>query len=404
MTVSFAAALDMIRARCAPTTGAEAVRLDAADARILAEAIIAPIDVPESANSAVDGYGFRHADQAVDREGGLRVVGIAAAGRMLDRTIGQGEAVRLFTGAVPPPGVDAIAMQEEATRRGDRVILNGEIQLGANIRAAGEDIPGGALVFEAGRQLGPFELGMLASLGLAAIPARRLLRVAVLSAGDELVNPGSTRVAGAVFDANRPMLMAMLRRMGMEASDIGIVADDPAAIAAALSRAAVDHDAIVSSAGMSVGDEDHLRHAAETLGALDFPSVAIKPGKPFAFGHIAGTPFFGLPGNPVAMMVTFLMLARPGLLRLAGATPKEPRRFPVALDFSIRRRAGRREFLRCGLRDGPEGPLAARYERGGAGILSSMGESDGLIELAEDVAEAAPGTRLPFIPFREFGV
>jgi molybdopterin molybdotransferase len=153
-----------------------------------------------------------------------------------------------------------------------------------------------------------------------------------------------------------------------------------------------------------VGDEDHLRGAAETLGALDFASVAIKPGKPFAFGHIAGTPFFGLPGNPVAMMLTFLLLARPGLLRLAGATTCEPRRYPVMLDFSVRRRPGRREFLRCGLRDGPNGPVAVRYDRGGAGVLSSMGDSDGLIELTEDVAEAAPGTRLPFIPFREFGV
>jgi molybdopterin molybdotransferase len=227
MTVSFAAALDMIRARCAPLTRAETVRLDAADSRILAEAIIAPVDVPESGNSAVDGYGFRHADAAMGRRAGLRVVGLAAAGRMLDRTIGQGEAVRIFTGAVPPPGVDSIAMQEEATRSGDRVILNRDIPLYANIRAVGEDIARGARVFEAGRQLGPFELGMLASLGLVAIPARRRLRVAVLSTGDELVKAGSTRVAGAVFDANRPMLMAMLGRMGMEARTLPRLSSAP---------------------------------------------------------------------------------------------------------------------------------------------------------------------------------
>jgi molybdopterin molybdotransferase len=402
--ISFAAALELVGKRCAPITGAAPILLGHARSRILAETITAPIDVPASDNSAVDGYGFRYADLETVRADGLSVIGVAAAGRPFVRAIRSGETVRIFTGAILSPGIDAIAMQEDIVRSGDRIILRGHVLPEANIRRAGEDIARHAPVFASGRRLGPVELGMLASLGIDRIRVRLPLRVAVLSAGDELIDPGERQIPGAIYDANRPVLLALLRAMGMEATDFGILADDQAQIGAALRRAAAGHDAIVTSAGVSVGDEDHLRGAVETFGGVDFASVAIKPGKPFAFGHIAGTPFFGLPGNPVAMVLTFLMLARPGLLRLAGASSRPPMRFPVESDFVLRRRPGRREFLRCRLRDGPDGPVATRFSRGGSGILSSVADSDGLLELVEDLVEIAPGMRLPFIPFSELGL
>jgi molybdopterin molybdotransferase len=404
MTISLAAALALVEKRCVCFTAAEKIALGTSLGRILAEDIVAPINVPASDNSAVDGYGFRHADLGIAREHGLRIVGVAAAGRAHGLNVGPGEAARIFTGAIPPSGVDAIAMQEESTRIGDRLRIDGDIPLHANIRRAGEDIARGTTVLAAGARLEAVQLGLLASLGLSDAPARRRLRVAVLSAGDELIDPGDAPGPGAIHDANRPVLLALLRRMDIDATDLGIMPDDPARIRATLEMAAAGHDAIVTSAGVSVGDEDHLRDTVESLGALDFWSVAIKPGKPFAFGHVAGVPFFGLPGNPVAMMITFLMLGRPGLLRLMGAAARPPLRFPVEAGFTLKRRPERREFLRCAVRHGPNGLIASRFGHGGSGILSSMAGSDGLLEIAEAVTDIAPGDRLPFIPFSEFGL
>jgi molybdopterin molybdotransferase len=404
MTLSLASALTIIEGRCQAVTDVEKVGLSDARMRILADSVVAAIDVPAARNSAVDGYGLRHADLAQARRSGLLLVGTAAAGRSCARTVGPGECVRIFTGAVPPSGVDTVAMQEMTALAGERVMLSRDIAPGANIREAGEDIARGRVVLENGRLLGPFELGVLASVGVAAIPVRKRLRVAVLSAGDELVDPGHSPGPGLIFDANRPVLSAMLGRMGFAAHDLGIMADDRQTVVAALRRAAGACDAIVTSAGVSVGDEDHLRGAIETLGALDFTSVAIKPGKPVSFGHVQGIPIFALPGNPVAMIVTFLMLARPGLMRLAGAGDRPILRFPAAVDFSLVRRPGLREFLRCSLAGGPDGPIATRYPRGGSGILSSMSDSDGFIELPEDLAELRPGMRMPFLPFSAFGL
>jgi molybdopterin molybdotransferase len=404
MTISLAAALELVEKRCVCVAPVETIPLGAALGRILAEDIVAPIDVPASDNSAVDGYGFRHADLGMARDRGLLVVGVAAAGRGHGLEVGPGEAVRIFTGAVPPSSVNAIAMQEEATQIGDRLRIEGDIPLQANIRRAGEDIATGTRVLAAGARLEAVQLGLLASLGISDASARRRLKVAVLSAGDELIDPGSAQGPGAIYDANRPVLLALLRRMDIDATDLGIMPDVPTRIRATLEMAAATHDAIVTSAGVSVGDEDHLRGAIESLGSLDFWSVAIKPGKPFAFGHVGGVPFFGLPGNPVAMMITFLILARPGLLRLMGAAAPPPTRFPVEAGFTLKRRPGRREFLRCAVKEGPNNLVASRFGHGGSGILSSMGGSDGLVEIAEAVTEIALGSRLTFIPFSEFGL
>lgn len=401
MTVAFAEALRLIETRCRPVADEELVALQDADGRILAADVVAPISVPPADNSAVDGYAFRHADLA---RGTFLMIGAAAAGRPFPGAIGEGQAVRILTGGLPPAGCDAIVMQEDVTIAGDRVTIPRDVRPHANIRRAGEDIRAGSVLLAAGRGLGPPEIGVLASVGAVEIAVRRPLRVAVFSSGDELVQPGETLWPGAVYDANRPMLLAMLRRLGMTASDRGVLPDGAAAIRVALADAARGHDAIVSSAGVSVGDEDHIRAAVLTLGSLDFEGVAIKPGSPMTAGHVAGVPFFGLPGNPVAMMVNFLMLARPGLLSLAGARSEPPKRIPVTAGFSAPSRTGRREYLRATLRAEDEKLVAVPCSRGGSGILTSMIACDGLIELEEAVAEVAEGATVPFIPLAALGL
>jgi molybdopterin molybdotransferase len=401
MTVTFAEALRLIETRCRPATGEETVVLHSADGRFLAADVVASICVPMADNSAVDGYAFRHADLA---RGTLSVIGTAAAGRPFPGTVGEGQAVRILTGGLLPEGCDTIVMQEDTAVEGDRVAVPAQAAPHANIRRAGEDIRSGSILLAAGRHLGPAEIGVLASVGLIAVAVRKPLRVAVFSSGDELLQPGEALRAGAVYDANRPMLCSMLKRLGMAVSDKGVLPDGVGAIRTALSEAARDHDAVVSSAGVSVGDEDHIRAAVLSLGGLDFEGVAIKPGRPMTAGHIAGVPFFGLPGNPVAMMVNFLMLARPGLLALAGATQELPMRIPVAAGFSGRSKPGRREYLRATLGTMAQKLAAVPCSRGGSGMLTSMIECDGLIELDEAIATVAEGDIVPFIPLATLGL
>jgi molybdopterin molybdotransferase len=402
MTISLSEAVALVERACAPVTETEPAGLAEADGRVLAEAIVAPIDVPAADNSAVDGYAVRYAAAGERR---LALVGISAAGRPFGRGLEPGEAVRIFTGAVPPGGVDAVAMQEEVERDGNFIAVPAGLPPQANIRRAGEDIKAGSTVFAAGRRLGPVEIGMLASLGVTRVIVRRKLRVAVFSTGDELIEAGQDRRSGAIYDANRPTLLALLARLDVAVTDLGILPDQEHAIVAALETAAAHHDAIISSAGVSVGDEDHMRSAVMKLGSLEFTSVAIKPGKPVSFGHIGGARFFGLPGNPAAMLIGFLLLARPGLLRVAGAEAGPLRRYPVAADFALRHKQGRTELLRCSLHAENDGRLLARrFARGGAALLSSIAESDGLVEIGETIGDVSPGMVLPFIPFSDLGL
>jgi len=398
--ISLAEALAAIAEAFQPATAAETVPLGEAHGRILAADITAPIAVPAADNSAVDGYAFRHADSA----GPLKIVGTAAAGHPYAKPVGNGEAVRIFTGAIMPEGADTVAPQEIVTASGVLLTVPGLGQ-GTNRRRAGEDIAAGSRIRTAGEPLDAAKIGMIASVGIADIPVRRPLRLAVFSTGDELIEGDAPLGPGQIYDSNRPVLLAMLKSLGIAATDLGILPDKQDIIAARLAEAARTHHAVVCSAGMSVGDEDHVKTAVRSLGALDFWSVAIKPGRPVAVGRIGATPFFGLPGNPVAMIVTFQTIVRPALLRLAGATPVEPRRFPVTADFQLARRPGKREFLRCTLHPG-EGHalLARRFERGGSGVLSSVADSEGLLEVAEDIAGITPGMTLPFLPFSSLGL
>jgi molybdopterin molybdotransferase len=401
-TIFFAEALTRVAARCTPVEGVETVPAADARNRILATDLVAPMAVPSADNSGVDGYAFRHADLLEHDE--FSVVGAAAAGRPFAGALKAGEAVRIFTGALPPGGADAIAMQEEVKPVGARIWIPRTVPRDANIRRAGEDIAAGVTVFGKGRRLAAAELGMLASLGFAELPVRRKLRIAVLSTGEELVEPGENLAAGQIYDSNRATLHALLGPLEAEVTDLGIVPDNRVMLTAALAEAAGGCDAILSSAGVSVGDEDHVGAAIATLGSLDFASVALKPGRPVTLGRIGETPIFALPGNPVAMLVCFLMLVRPGLLRLAGATDTEPWRIPVRAGFTLRKRPDRREFARATLNRAGEDIVARPFPRGGSGILSSIAESDGLLELAEDVTDIAPGMALPFLPFVQFGL
>ncbi len=397
-----AEALALLAGRVAPVAGTETVALTECLGRILAEDVVAGRDVPPHDNSAVDGYAVHYDDLDAAGETRLPVTGRAAAGHPLGRPQPRGEAVRIFTGAPMPEGPDTVLMQEDCRREGDVVVIPPGIRRGANRRRAGEDIRAGTTILRSGRRLRPQDMGLAASIGRTALVVRRRLRVAIFSTGDELREPGEETPPGAVYDANRYALAGLLRGLGFAVSDLGIVADREAAIRGTLADAAAGHDAIVTSGGMSLGEEDHVKTAVEALGRLYFWRLAIKPGRPLALGRVGETAFVGLPGNPVAMMVTFLRIARPVLLRLAGAAETEPTLFSVRAGFDHRKKRGRREWVRARLEvDGDGALVARRFEREGAGILSSMVESDGLVELPEDLTELRAGTMVDFLPFRE---
>lgn len=399
-------ALARLKAVAVPVTGIESVPLSACLGRILAEDVNAGRSVPPHDNSAVDGYALHFDDLSPDRETALAIAGRAAAGHPFERPLRRGEALRIFTGAPMPEGEgekpDTVLMQEDCREEDGKVLILPGIERGANRRKAGEDIQAGSRALAAGRRLRPQDIGLAASLGLTALPLRQPLRVALFSTGDELRDPGQPAPPGAVYDANRATVAALLAQAGMAVTDLGILADRAETIRDALAEAAESHDAVITTGGMSTGDEDHVRAAVEALGRLDFWRLAVKPGRPVGLGRIGRAAFIGLPGNPVAVMVTYLRFARPLLLGLAGCAETEPRLYPVRAGFSHRKKAGRREWVRASLGSGPDGvPLAAKFPRDGAGILSSMVGSDGLVELDETVTAVTPGDMVDFLPFAE---
>jgi molybdopterin molybdotransferase len=389
----------LIAERVPPLAGEEEVPLRTVLGRVLAHDVAAPMALPPFFNSAVDGYAFRHADLAPEGETRLAIVGRLAAGQAPAAPIGPGQAVRVFTGAPMPPGTDTVIMQEDARADASTLLLPPGLKRGANARPAGEDVALGAVALPAGRRLAAPEIGMAAALGLTALPVRPRVRVGVFSTGDELAEPGTPLGPGRAYDSNRFTLLALLARLPVEASDLGILPDDAERTAAALAAAAQSHDLLLTSGGVSTGEEDHVRAAVERGGRLEFWRLAVKPGRPAAMGVIGGTPVAGLPGNPVAAVVTFLHLARPLVLRLAGAAPEPLPRFPAASEFTYRKKAGRREYVRVTLAPGDPLPLARKFPREGAGLLSSLTASHGFAELAEETVQVAPGDRLAVLPF-----
>jgi molybdopterin molybdotransferase len=393
-------AVTQIAAMLSPVPDIDTVPLARADGRVLVQDLIASVALPAFTNSAVDGYAVRFDDVAAARGAPIGVANRVMAGGAR-AAAPPGEAVRIFTGAPMPEGADTVFMQEDVRLDHEgRVLFPEGLRRGANVRQAGEDIRHGQVVFPNGRRLRPQDVAVCAALGLAEVKVRRPVRVAVFSTGDEIVSPGSPRGPSQLFDSNRFMLAAMLRRLGCEVGDLGILADDPAAIAGALRAAAGGHDLILASGGVSTGEADHVKAGIESAGRLVFWRVAIKPGRPIAIGSIAGVPFMGLPGNPVASFVTFAYLARAAVFALAGAAFEPFFSAPARSAFAYRKKAGRREYVRANIRRGADGGLeAVKFPKEGAGLLSSLIETDGLIELPEQSTRVEVGERVAFLPY-----
>lgn len=394
-------AVAIIASRINEISETELVALGDADDRVLATDLIAPIPLPPFTNSAVDGYAVRSADIPRDGEAALPVATRIQAGSFAIEPIAVGQAARIFTGAPMPSGTDTVFMQEDV-RIDDsgRVVVPAGLKAGANVRPAGEDVARGQVALRKGQQLRPQDIALIAALGITEIEVRRRLRVAVFSTGNEVVAPGTARSEAQLFDSNRYMLAAMLRRLGCEISDLGILRDDRATLARALKQAAGQCDLILTSGGVSTGEEDHVKAGVESVGTLVLWRMAIKPGRPVAMGVIDGTPFIGLPGNPVASFVTFTYVVRPTALALMGAAYTTLIPTPVRAAFTYRKKSGRREYVRASLRRMADGSFeAVKFPREGAGMLSSLTETDGLVELAEHITDVQPGQTVGFLGY-----
>ena len=396
----------MIRERVSPVAETETVPLGAALGRVVAQDIAAPIDLPPFDNSAVDGYAVRHADLAAEGDTRLRVTERVTAGRSATHALKAGEAIRIFTGAPMPAGADTVFMQEDCQVENGAVVLPAGLACGANRRLAGEDLHAGVAMLPAGKRLTARHVALVAAVGLTTLPVRRRVRVAVFSTGDEIVEPGAPRPAAALFDANRYLLAGLLERLGAQTTDLGILPDKRDTLADAIRAAAAGHDLVLTSGGVSTGEADHVRGAVEGIGRLVFWRVGIKPGRPVAMGVISGAradegaAFVGLPGNPVAVFVTFARVVRPLILRLAGAEPSPLLPLPVRAAFAYRKRKGRREYVRVALKSAADGGIEAfKHAQDGAGVLTSLTETDGLIELLEDVTAVEPGATVGFLSY-----
>ncbi len=397
-----AEALEHLTGRVSRVTEDEEVPLTQGLGRILAEDLVAPADVPPHDNSAVDGYAVYFDDLDPDGETRLPVRGRAAAGHPLAGPAKRGAAVRIFTGAPMPEGPDTVMMQEDCRLEDGNVVIPPGIRCGANRRVHGEDIRAGSRVLARGQRLRAQDLGQAAAVGRTTLQVSRPLRVALFSTGDELREPGTPLDPGCIYDSNRVTVAALLQGLGCRVADLGILRDRADTIRGALEQAAGRHDLIVTTGGVSVGEEDHVKQAVEALGKIHFWRLAIKPGRPIALGQVGRVPLVGLPGNPVAVVVTFVNLVRPMILSLMGGADLAPHHFRVRAGFDHKKKKNRREWVRARLEaDGEGGWRAIKYPRQGAGILSSLVESDGLVELPEDMTYLETGTLVDFLPFSE---
>jgi molybdopterin molybdotransferase len=382
-----------------PVVGHERIFVRQALDRVLAHDVISPIDVPSHDNSAMDGWALRFDDLAGDGETRLKNIGTAFAGRAFGGKVGKGETVRIMTGAVLPQGVDCVVVQEVARVEGDVVVIPPGQRRDQNTRRAGEDLQAGKPAIPAGRKLRPAEIGIIASLGIGEVSVRRRVRVALFSTGDELCSIGTPLTEGAVYDSNRYTLWGMLTRLGCDVIDMGVVRDDPAALEAAFREAAGCADAIITSGGVSVGEADFIKQLMAQLGEVAFWKIAMKPGRPMAFGRIEpggperpGAWLFGLPGNPVAVMVTFYQFVRPAILKLAGVDPVPPfPAFPARCVEAMKKGRGRTEFQR-GILFRESGEWCVRPTGAqGSGVLRSMAEADCFIVLEHEREKVGAG-------------
>ncbi|MEZ5445782.1 MAG: molybdopterin molybdotransferase MoeA [Gammaproteobacteria bacterium] len=394
-------ALARILANVAPVCGPEPVPVADTLGRILAADIVSTMNVPAHTNSAMDGYALAGEDIPAQGTRDLEVVGTAYAGRPCQAAVARGQCVRIMTGAPLPPGTDTVAMQERVERRGDRAIrLDGRLRAGDNVRQAGEDIREGQAVLAAGRRLIPADIGLIASLGIAEVAVHRRLRVAIFSTGDELKPVGEPLGPGDVHDSNRYTLRGMLQRLGVQIKDFGIVRDTPEHTRAAFEAAAAGQDVIISSGGVSVGEADFVKSVLNELGHAEFWKVAMKPGRPLTFGRVRGAVFFGLPGNPVSVMVTFYQFVQPALRRMMGETQTAGLRLKATSLSRLKKRPGRVEFQRGVLEQDDSGDLLVRKTgMQGSGILTSMSHANCFIILPQDCAGVEAGEPVEVQPF-----
>ncbi|USG62378.1 molybdopterin molybdotransferase MoeA [Sneathiella marina] len=370
--------------------------------RVLAETIYAPRNVPPADNSAVDGYAFAYSDYEKKPHQFRTVVGRSAAGAPYQGEVSETDTVKILTGAVMPKSLDSVAMIEDVQIENDKVRLPIGLKPGANCRKAGEDITKGNLLLEKGTLLRPQEVGYLASIGLSEISVFRPVTVALFSTGDELINPGSLEFEGSIFDSNRMILAAILRGFGCQVTDLGILKDELEIVRSALLKASETHDLVITSGGVSMGDEDHVKNALLKAGQLNFWRIAIKPGRPLALGHIGDAAFVGLPGNPIAAMVCCLKFVRPLVAALSGVTLAPALSFQAHAAFSIQKKPGRTEWLRARYTAGSQGiGEIEKFHTDGSGVLSSVIWANGLIELGDEVTKIDQGDLVTFLPFSE---
>jgi len=375
-----------------PVKGVARVALRSGLGRVLAEDIVSPVNVPAHINSAMDGWALRSQDLAADPAAGLAEIGTSFAGTPFGKVVGKGECVRIFTGGVVPEGCDAVVMQEKAQANGKSVTFNAGVKAGQNVRHVGEDLKAGAVALSRGRLLRPAEVGLLASLGIGEISVYRPLRVVFFSTGDELVSIGKPLAEGQIYDSNRYTLHGLLTRLGCEVIDMGVIRDDPALIEKAFNEAGAMADVVITSGGVSVGEADFVKAMLARLGEVVFWKIAMKPGRPLAYGKLGGAHFFGLPGNPVSAMVTFYQLVRDALLVLQGVNPLPVQPLLKAICTSaIRKAPGRTEFQR-GVLYLDDGAFKVRTTgEQGSGILKSMSDANCFIVLADHVGNVDAG-------------
>jgi len=394
-------ALARLRAALHAVTATEDLPTAQAMGRVLAAPAVAARSNPPMANAAVDGYGFAHAATGSGVQRMALAPGRAAAGQPFDGALPHGQALRILTGAILPPGVDTVVLEEDCATDGVTLAFDGPIKAGSNTRKAGEDMAAGTPALPAGRCLGPADIALLTALGVGRVRVYRRLRVAVLSTGDELMSPGTPALPHQIYDANRPMLLALVAGWGFDAVDLGAAPDDPGAIAARLEDGAARADVILTSGGASAGDEDHVSRLLRDHGTLSSWRIAVKPGRPLALALWQGVPVFGLPGNPVAAFTCALVFARPALLALSGAGWAVPQGFTVPAAFAKRKKPGRREFLRARL-DGDGRAEVFRSE--GSGRISGLSWASGFVELPDGACDIAPGDPVRYVPYASFGV
>ncbi len=392
IALSAAEARDRMVAEVVPISGREFLPVRSALGRILAADIVAPHDVPAHDNSAMDGYAVRFDSLSGAGETRLNVVGTAFAGSAFSGLVGKGQAVRIMTGAVMPAGADTVVVQEVTRVDGDAVFVPAGQRQGQNTRRAGEDLARGGVALSAGKRVGPAELGLIASLGIAEVEVRRRLRVAFFSTGDELASIGKPLAPGEVYDSNRYTLHGLLTRLGADIIDMGVVPDQPQVLEATLAEAAQVADAIITTGGVSVGEADFVREILEKLGEVKFWKLNIKPGRPMAFGKVGKAWLFGLPGNPVAVMVSYTQFALDALLRLSGLDPLPVRPLlTVVASNAIKKQPGRREYVRGEIVAVDSEWQVKTVGNQGSGVLRSMSEANCFVVLPEDCAGVQAG-------------